>query len=225
MAVGRPTGEDDRTMSAKIDRNRELPTRLLLANADFVTTQLLTGGDLAVEDNELAEAQLRELVARGLTHIVDVRIEWSDQYFVAQLAPEINYLHVGIDDAGQRVPYAFFDTAVGFIREALTDPSTMVLTHCHMGINRGPSLAYAVLMDQGWDPVEALDAITEARPIAFLAYADDALRWRHARTDASSKTRRTEQQALAAWRARRNRHLDDVLRLIRPARTDVRPPG
>jgi hypothetical protein len=94
-----------------------------------------------------------------------------------------------------------------------------------MGINRGPSLAYGVLLDHGWDPVEALDAITEARPIAFLAYADDALRWHHARTDASSKTRRTEQQALAAWRARRNRHLDDVLRLIRPARTDVRPPG
>jgi hypothetical protein len=97
--------------------------------------------------------------------------------------------------------------------------------HCHMGINRGPSLAFAALLDEGWDPVEALDTITRTRPIAFLAYADDALRWHHARTDASQATRRFQQQALAAWRARRNRQLEDVLRLTRPPRTEVRPPG
>jgi dual specificity phosphatase 3 len=212
-------------MDTTASRGEELPTRLELANADFITSRLLTGGDLAVEDNELAEAQLRELVEHGLTHIVDVRIEWSDQYFVAQIAPQINYLHVGIDDAGQRVPYAFFDTAVGFVRGALTNPDAVVLMHCHMGINRGPSLAFAALLDEGWDPVEALDTITRTRPIAFLAYADDALRWHHARTDASQATRRFQQQALAAWRARRNRQLEDVLRLTRPPRTEVRPPG
>jgi integrase len=27
---------------------------------------------------------------------------------------------------------------------------------CHMGINRGPSMAFAILVDEGWRPVEAL---------------------------------------------------------------------
>ena len=127
-----------------------------LANASWVTDHLLVGGDLDARDNDLAERQLAELVEIGVTHVVDVRLEWDDFDFVAQRASDIAYLHHGMDDAGQRVPGEWFDEGVGWIVAALEEGGT-VLAHCHMGINRGPSLGYAVLLAQGWDPVEALD--------------------------------------------------------------------
>ena len=46
-----------------------------------------------------------------------------------------------------------------------------------MGINRGPSMGFAVMLAQGWDPIEALDRIRERRPIAYVGYAEDALDW------------------------------------------------
>jgi dual specificity phosphatase 3 len=193
----------------------EAPAPLRIADASFVTGQLLTGGDLDIDDNRRAEAQLAELVARGLTHIVDVRIEWSDQYFVSQAAPGVRYLHLGIDDAGQQVPDEFFDRGVGFIRDALTDPSSLVLAHCHMGINRGPSLAYAVLLDAGVDPVAALDQILAVRPVAYIAYAEDALRWHHRRTGASAATKTDELAAIDAWRLNRRLDLAEVIRRMR----------
>jgi dual specificity phosphatase 3 len=191
------------------------PAPLQVADAAFLTDQLLTCADLDIEDNRHAEAQLAELVDRGLTHIVDVRIEWSDQYLVSQLAPDVRYLHLGIDDAGQRVPDEFFDVGVGFIRDALADPTSLVLAHCHMGINRGPSLAYAVLIDMGHDPVEALDLVRSARPIAYIAYAEDALRWHQNRTGASSATRRDQLAAIDAWRVQRHLDVGEVIRRIR----------
>jgi protein-tyrosine phosphatase len=193
------------------------PDPLQIADAGFLTNQLLTGADLDVEDNSRAEAQLAELVDRGLTHIVDVRIEWSDKYFVSQLAPDVQYLHLGIDDAGQQVPGDFFEVGVGFIRDALADPTSLVLAHCHMGINRGPSLAYAVLLDAGVEPVEALDLIRAVRPIAYIAYAEDALRWHHDRTGASPATRSAELAAVDEWRVRRHLDLSEVIRRMRGA--------
>ena len=50
------------------------------------------------------------------------------------------------------------------------------MVHCHMGVNRGPSMAFAYLLDQGWDPIKALVAIRSARPIAGIIYAPDAIR-------------------------------------------------
>ena len=89
-----------------------------------------------------------------------------------------------MDDAGQRVPGEWFDVAVDWALAAIEGGGT-VLTHCHMGVNRGPSLGFAVLLEQGWDPIEALDAIRTARPIAWVAYAEDALRWHHERVGVS----------------------------------------
>ena len=45
-----------------------------------------------------------------------------------------------------------------------------------MGINRGPSMAFAMMLFDGWDAVDALNAIRDARPIAGIIYATDAVR-------------------------------------------------
>lgn len=176
-------------------------TGFALANASWVTDRLIVGGDLDVHDDHRAAHQLLELVNAGLTHIVDVRLECNDEEWVTELDRGMTYLWHGMDDAGQRVPGAWFDVTVDWVLEALEDPYAVVLTHCHMGINRGPSLGFAVLLALGWDCVEALAAIRQARPIAHVAYAEDALRWHHERTGAAPDARRSDRSRLRQWRA------------------------
>ncbi|MEX2290464.1 MAG: dual specificity protein phosphatase [Mycobacteriales bacterium] len=186
------------------------------ANLHFVTPQLAVGGDLCGFDDELAEQQFTEICSLGVTHIVDVRLEWSDLDTFAERAPQIGYLHHGMDDAGQAVPAEWFEHAVSWIEAAWQeDPDAVVLTHCHMGINRGPSLGFAVLLALGWDPVEAMTAIRVARPQANVWYAEDALAWHHARTDLDERTAADQYAALAAWR---EENPLDVVRSIREGR-------
>lgn len=185
------------------------------ANADFVTPNLMVGGDLDSLDEGLRLDQLDELVKTGVTHIVDVRLEWSDEDLVAEVAPHVKYLYHGVDDAGQTIPDNWFETGVGFVLDALCDSDAIVLAHCHMGINRGPSLGYAVLLAQGWDPVEALDVIRTARPVAFVAYAEDALAWHHRRTGVPWPQRRADRHGVAEWRRANEADIATVIRGIR----------
>jgi dual specificity phosphatase 3 len=134
-----------------------------VANAHFVTPFLAVGGDLSYDD-AVAVRQSVELVDGGVTRILDVRQEADDSDWWASVEG-VDYLWAGIDDAGQRLPAAWFDHIAGWATEAIS-AGGVVLTHCHMGINRGPSAGYAVLLALGWDPVDALAAIRAARPIA-----------------------------------------------------------
>lgn len=195
-----------------MDQPRDLA--LTTANAAFVTKQLLVGGDLDTRDTELAASQLGELVEAGVTHVVDARIEWNDEEWVSERAPEIGYLHHGMDDAGQRVPGEWFDIGVSWALEAIKGDG-VVLTHCHMGINRGPSLGFAILLAQDWDLVEALDAIRVARPIAWIAYAEDALRWHHERRSSPPGDLERDRDRLVRWRADNELDMAEVIRKMR----------
>lgn len=181
---------------------------------DFVTPQIATGGDLPPFWDDLVPA-VKAWQELGITHVIDNREEWSDEDVVAQLAPEIAYLSNGVDDAGRGQPDHWFDDGVAFARDALADPAAKVLIHCHMGINRGPSLTYAVLLDHGYDPVEAIDVIRTARPIASVLYAEDALDWFHRRTDIDPDRRADDHRRLAEWR---EDNWIDVVRIIRGIR-------
>jgi protein-tyrosine phosphatase len=189
-----------------------------LANLHFVTPQLAIGGDLSSHDPGLSRLQLTEICELGITHVVDTRLEWSDEQALAESAPQVRYLHHGMDDAGQQVPHAWFEEAVAWVEAAYEqDPEAVVLTHCHMGINRGPSLGFAVLLAQGWDPVEAISAIRAARPQANVWYAADALDWYQARTGVDAETAQQQRDALAAWR---DANQLDVIRLVREHERD-----
>lgn len=142
-----------------------------------------------------------------------MRLEASDQDAFDFFAPHVRYLWHGMDDAGQAVPASWFETAVGWVEAA--GPDAVVLTHCHRGINRGPSLGFAVLLAQGWDPVEAIAAIRTARPQANTWYAEDALTWHHGRRGTDPRTAAAQHEALAAWR---EAHPLDVVRLIAQVR-------
>ena len=186
------------------------------ANLSFVTKRLAIGGDLSPAPAK-GGRQLEELVALGITHVVDARCEWDDRRLFAVMAPHIDYLHHGMDDAGQMVEPEWFEHAVRWVELALTDPTAVVLTHCHMGINRGPSLGYAVLLALRWDCVDAIAAIRAARSQANVWYAADALRWHHLRTGVSAAVAAQDQHRLAVWR---QENPLDVVRMIRQIRAD-----
>jgi protein-tyrosine phosphatase len=177
------------------------------ANLHFVTPRLAVGGDI---EPRRSIDQLADIHRLGVTHLIDCRVEWSDEVLFARHLPDVAYLHHGMDDAGQAVPVEWFDEAIDWVDAA--GPDAVVLTHCHMGINRGPSLGFAVLLHEGWDPIDALASIRRARPIANIWYAEDALRWHHrrSRTDPHGDLRR-----MADWRSTNPL---DVLRIIRTAR-------
>lgn len=55
----------------------------------------------------------------------------------------------GIDDAGHRVPGSWFEDFVIWAFAGLEDPEAKLLTHSPMGIDRGPSVGYAVRLGLG----------------------------------------------------------------------------
>jgi dual specificity phosphatase 3 len=175
------------------------------ANASRVTDDLWIGGDLETTDPALALAQLDELDCAGLTDIVDLRLEWSDETWVAEEKPHLQYRWLGVDDGGQRMPDEWFDIGTDHIVARLNAGGT-VLVHCHMGINRGPSMGYAAMLALGWDPIDALNAIRTARPIAYIGYAEDALDWWVRRNTEVVRNQTTPTEILRQWRL--DNHLD-----------------
>lgn len=187
-----------------------------LANVSGVTDNLWVGGDLEVLDPELAIAQLEELDEACVTDIVDLRLEWNDEQWVTKAKPHLRYRWLGVDDAGQQMADEWFETGTSYVLAGMKRGGR-VLVHCHMGINRGPSMGYAVLLALGWDPIEALDRIRGQRPIAHVGYAEDALDW-WLRKNGASKTERAEgKRRIRQWR--RDNHLD-VAAVIRGIRLE-----
>jgi len=147
----------------------------------FPTRKLAISGDLDIRSDISAARQLAEWAAAGITDIVDARDEWSDVELVARLAPAMRYHWVGTDDDGCSQSDEWFDEGVAAALGAVASPNRKVLIHCHMGVNRGPSLAFATMLALGHDPINALSTIRRSRPIAAVLYAPDALHWWHRR--------------------------------------------
>lgn len=184
------------------------------ANISQVAPRLWIGGDLASHQPTLAAVQLREITDLGITTIVDCRLEWNDEDWVTAAEPGLDYHWLGVDDAGQRMPDDWFETGTALVRDTLEAGGT-VLTHCHMGINRGPSMGYAAMLTLGWDPIDALDAIRAARPIAYVAYAEDAVDWWLQRSGAQIAAREVARARLAEWRRAHHLDLASVIRRVR----------
>lgn len=184
------------------------------ANVSQLTSRLWIGGDLAIERPNLAAAQLAEIETLEITDIVDCRQEWNDQDWVGAAAPQLRYRWLGVDDAGQRMPDEWFETGTAYILRRIAEGG-VVLAHCHMGINRGPSMGYAAMLALGWDPIAALDRIRQRRHVAYVGYAEDALDWWLRRQHAGRGARAAGHELVAQWR--RDNHLDvtTVIRKIR----------
>ncbi|MGA1035175.1 MAG: dual specificity protein phosphatase family protein [Ilumatobacteraceae bacterium] len=138
--------------------------------------RLSLSGDLHPDDDR-AIHQLNNWRDHGITHVIDCRAEYNESERMARLAPDLHYTWVGTDDhLGKQDDY-WFDAGVRAAFTALSDPKAHVLIHCHMGVNRGPSMGFAIMIAAGIEPIDALEAIRGSRPIAGIIYADQAIDW------------------------------------------------
>lgn len=195
-----------------------------MANISYITGRIWTGGDLPSDLGDQAMlTDLAQIENAGVTDILDNRIEWSDEEFVRAHAPHLGFLWNGADDAGQVMPDAWFDAGVEFALDALADPDAQVLAHCHMGINRGPSMALAILLATGVDPVAGLTAIRAARPIAAISYDGDALHWWHRISGTPASVAKAQRAELAAWHLGNPLDVKGIIRLMRSNEDNGRP--
>lgn len=141
-----------------------------------ITENLWVGGELDRTDHDRALLQMNVIAALGIDAIVDCRIEHDDSLWVTESYPQVDYLSIGVEDAGYRMPDDWFDEGTDYSIDQM-QTGHIVLVHCQAGINRGPSMAFAIMLAKGADTVEALDAVHNARPDARIAYAEDAVTW------------------------------------------------
>lgn len=175
-----------------------MKTETPIADIAWITPQLATGGDFSYLPH-VAQQQFEDLLRMRLSAVIDNRMEANDAHIWH--GENVAYHHLPTDDRnGHHIPAAHFDRAVAIAREAMRDGGR-VFSHCHMGVNRGPSVAFAILLDLGHEPESAFDMIRKARPQAGIYYAEDALI-----ADMLRKHNRIDFERLAAFRA----YVDDV---------------
>lgn len=142
-------------------------------NISWINDTLACGGDFSYTP-ERALAQLDDLLQQDVGYVIDCRQE-ADDFEAWMPVDGVQYHWLPSEDRiGYHMPPQHFDRAVAIARRAEAE-GRKVFVHCHMGVNRGPSTAFAILLDRGMDPVAAFDLIRERRPQAGISYAEDAL--------------------------------------------------
>jgi dual specificity phosphatase 3 len=136
-----------------------------MADFSFITERLACGAQLQGPDD------IKQIIAAGITHIVDAQQERNDGVLIPA---NCIYLWDPTADDGQHKPPEWFAYAITFAANAFLTPRAKLLTHCAAGVNRGPSLAYAIMRSQGWSDGEAMLQLKTKRPQVNVAYHDDA---------------------------------------------------
>ena len=149
-----------------------------------VTPNLCMSGGIS-NNNATARKQLSEWEAAGVTHYIAVHEECNRGHFVATNST-IEYIYMGVDDDGGKRDPKWFDEVTSTALKILEDPNAVLMITCWMGVNRGPSATYAVLLALGWEPRRALHEIRTVRPIACTIYSVDATKWWVKRTGGDS---------------------------------------
>lgn len=148
----------------------------MYANISKLNDQLWTGGDLH-DNGIIGKLQLDEIVRLGITAIIDTRAEFTDRSYVEEHAPQITYRQAPADDHGGEQPDRWWDEIIE-LGGILKDAGEVVLVHCHMGVNRGPSAAGIILTTSyGWNPITAWKHIRTERSLAWAIYMPDGLRF------------------------------------------------
>lgn len=176
-----------------------MESRLQHADVCELTPQLWTGAELHPTDPATARLQLDELVASGVDAIIDCRYERDDASWVTEAIPHMDYLYIGVEDAGRRMQHEWFDAGTDYAIDQMND-GHVVWAHCQAGINRGPSMAFAIMLAMGWDALQALDHIRAARSIARIRYAEDAVDWWYSKVEAPKDERKRQVDRVRQWR-------------------------
>jgi protein-tyrosine phosphatase len=127
----------------------------------WVTDQVGLGGGIWNERNMI------DVVALGITHIIDMQIEFDDTRLAEPYGVKV--LWNPTEDDFQPKPAELFQRGVDFALEALKDPEAKVFIHCAAGVHRAPMMTLAVLQAQGWSLLDAVRLIEEERDVVDFA--------------------------------------------------------
>ncbi len=122
-------------------------------NYSDVTPRLAVGGAFRTRD-------IRHLKQRGVTAVVDCRLEAHDDA-QALAAAGIQFLHLPTLDR-HGFAHSQLREGVEWVLEQISHGGR-ALMHCEHGVGRGPLLACAVLVAQGWSAPEALRIVRSGR--------------------------------------------------------------
>jgi len=141
-----------------------------MADFDFVTPRLATGAAIT------NAADVDALMAAGVTHVIDCREEFDDAPLLTA-NPTILYLWNGVPDDGNPATHgvAWFGKSLQFALPTIAHPGSKVYCHCAQGVNRGPSTAFAIMLACGFTSINAVAIIKAARPVAGIAYQNEAI--------------------------------------------------
>ena len=120
----------------------------------WVTDRIGVGGGIWHDQN------MEELVAMGVTHIIDMQVEFDDRPLAEPY--QVKVLYNPTDDDFQIKPPELFQRGVDFALEALDAPATKVYVHCAAGVHRAPMMTLAILRVLGW-PLEDARELIEGR--------------------------------------------------------------
>ena len=122
----------------------------------WLTDRIAVGGWFPID----RAGELRE--EHDIRAIVDLRAEDCDDE--AQLrAAGIELLHLPTPDL-EPARHDHLERGVAFVREC-TQRGDKVLIHCQHGIGRSALLALCALVDEGWEPLDALEHMKERRSV------------------------------------------------------------
>ena len=150
------------------------------ANITKLTDLIWIGGDTD-PDQSVAAKQIDDILNRtNIVTVLDLRLEWNDMPLWNKCDPtgRAYYKWLGTDDDGMDLSPEWWEMALDFLHHQLLVHERPTLIHCHMGVNRAPSLAgLAMVALHGWEPIPAWWAIREARPMAWAYYLPNGYRW------------------------------------------------
>jgi protein-tyrosine phosphatase len=127
----------------------------------WVTDQIAVGGGI------WHEANMIEVVREGVTHIIDMQIEFDDTRLAEPYGVKV--LWNPTDDDFRPKPPELFQRGVDFALEALQDPQAKLLIHCAAGVHRAPMMTLAVLRAQGWSLRDAVIEMEDRRDVVDFA--------------------------------------------------------
>jgi protein-tyrosine phosphatase len=121
----------------------------------WLTERIALGGGIWNEDN------MEELVRMGITHIINMQIEFDDRPLAQGY--DVSVLHNPTDDDFQPKPPQLFQRGVEFALQALDEANGKLYVHCAAGVHRAPMMALAIMRVLGWQLEDAMDLIQKRR--------------------------------------------------------------
>ena len=127
----------------------------------WVTDRIAVGGGIWTED------KMMEVARAGITHIIDMQIEWDDTRMAQPYG--VHVLWNPTDDDFQPKPPELFQRGVEFGLQALDDAESRLFIHCAAGVHRAPMMALALLRAMGFGLQDAMDMIQGRRKVVDFA--------------------------------------------------------